>query len=112
MSECLPDVATWMRSNRLQQNIAKTEVIWCSSTWRQHQIPQSPLVVRSDAVVPVRVVRDLGIYLDSDLIMRTHVAKTVSSFFVVLKQLRSIRPCVSDPVLQTLVVALVLTKLD
>ena len=67
---------------------------------------------RLDAVVPVRVVRDLGIYLDSDLMMRTHVAKTVSSCFAVLRQLRSIRRSVSDPVLQSLVVALVLTKLD
>jgi len=112
MSECLADVATWMRSNRLQLNTAKSEVIWCSSTRRQHQIPQSPLVVGSDVVVPVRVVRDLGIYLDSDLTMRTHVAKTVSSCFAVLRQLRSIRRSVSGPALQSLVVALVLTKLD
>ena len=80
MSECLADVAAWMRSNRLQVNTAKTEVIWCSSTRHQQQILQSPLAVGSDAVLPVRVVRDLGIYLDSNLMMRTHVAKTVSSF--------------------------------
>ena len=68
----------------------------------------------SDAVVPVvvRVVRNLGIYLDSDLMMRTHVAKTVSSCFAVLRQLRSIQRSVSDPVLQSLVVALVFTKFD
>ena len=60
----------------------------------------------------MRVVRDLGIYLDSDLMMRTHVAKTVSSYFAVWRQLRCIRRSVSDPVLQSLVVALVLTKLD
>jgi len=108
MSECLADVATWMRSNRLQLNTAKLEVIWCSSTRRQHQIPQSPLVVGSDAVVPVRVVRYPGIYLDSDLTMRTHVPKTVSSCFAVLRQLRSTRRSVSVPALQSLVVALVL----
>ena len=45
--------------------------------------------------------------------MRTHVPKTVSSScFAVLRQLRSIRRSVSDRVLQSLVVALVLTKLD
>ena len=37
---------------------------------------------------------------------------TVLSCFVLLRQLRSIRRSVSDPVLQSLVVALVLTKLD
>ena len=109
MSECLADVAAWIRSNRLQLNTAKTEVIWCSSSQRQHQIPQSPLVVgsRSSACCS-----RLGIYLDSDLMMRTHIAKTVSSCFAVLRQLRSIRRSVSDPVLQSLFVALVMTKLD
>ena len=60
----------------------------------------------------MRVVRDLGIYLDSELTMRTHVAKTVSGCFAMLRQLRSIRRSVSIPALQSLVVALVLTKLD
>ena len=101
-----------MPSNWLQLNTAKMEVIWCSSNRRQHQIPQSPLVVSSVTVVPVRVDCDLGIYLDSNLIMRTHVAKTVLSCFAVLRQLRSIQRSVSDPVLQSLVVALVLMTLD
>jgi len=112
MSECLADVATWMHSNRLQLNTAKSEVIWFPSTRRQHQIPQSPLVVGSDAVVPVRAFHDLGIDLDSDLTMRTHIAKTVLGCFAMLRQLRSIRRSVSVPALQSLVVALVLTKLD
>ena len=77
-----------------------------------HQIPQTPLTIGSDTVVPVRVVRDLGIYMDSDLLMWTHVVKTASSFFAVLRQIRSVRRSVSRPTLQTLVASLVLTKLD
>ena len=38
LSACADDVAAWMRSNRLQLNSAKTEVLWCSSARRQHQI--------------------------------------------------------------------------
>ena len=56
--------------------------------------------------------RDLGIYIDADVSMRTHVAKTVSTCFAVLRQLRSIRRSVTQPVMQSLVVALVLTRLD
>ena len=55
----------WMRSNRLQLNAAKTEVLWCESGRRQGQLPDAPFTVGSDAVKPVRCVRDLGIYLDS-----------------------------------------------
>lgn len=101
-----------MRSNRLQLNADKTEVIWCSSARRQHQIPTAPLVVGSDAVAPVSSVRDLGIYIDSDLSMRTHVSKTVSACFATLRQIRSIRRSVTRPVLQSLVAALTLTRLD
>jgi len=44
--------------------------------------------------------------------MRTHVSRTVSSCFAVLRQLRSIRRSVSPAVLQSLVVSLVLSRLD
>jgi len=58
------------------------------------------------------VVRDLGTYLESDVCLRSHVAKTVSSCFAVLRQLRSIRRSVSRSVLQSLVSSLVLPRLD
>jgi Reverse transcriptase (RNA-dependent DNA polymerase) len=90
ISECAADVALWMRSNRLQLNTAKTEVLWCASNRRQHQLPQSPVRIGDDDVTPVSSVRDLGIFLDSDVSMKTHVARTVSGCFSVLRQLRSI----------------------
>jgi len=112
VSACIADVAVWMQSNRLQLNTAKTEFIWLASSRRQTQIPTSPLISGSDSVAPARFVRDLGIYLDSDLSMRTHISRTVSSCFAVLRQIRSIRRSVNRSVLQSLVVALVLTRLD
>ena len=60
----------------------------------------------------VSSVRDLGIYIDADLVMRTHVKKTASRCFAVLRQLRQIRRYVSTDTLQALVVALVVTRLD
>ena len=57
-------------------------------------------------------VRDLGIYIDSDLSMTTHVSRTVSACFATLRQIRSIRRSVTVSVLKSLVVALVLTRLD
>ena len=90
MSACIDDVAMWMRSNRLQLNTAKTEVIWCSSSRRQDQIPQVPLRVGNDSVMPASSVHDLGIYIDSNASMKTHISRTVSSCFAVLRQIRSI----------------------
>jgi len=112
VSACINDAATWMSANRLQLNADKTEVIWCTSSRRQHQIPTTPLAICSDVVTPVHSVRDLGIYIDSDLLMRTHVSKTVSGCFAMLRQIRSIRRSVTKPVLQSLVVSLVLSRVD
>jgi len=62
----------------LQLNRAKTEVLWCSSSRRQHQIPADPVRIGNTDVLPVRSVRDLGVYIDADVTMRVHVT-TVES---------------------------------
>jgi len=40
MSACVDDVASLLRSNRLQLNTVKIEVLWCATSRRQYQIPQ------------------------------------------------------------------------
>jgi len=86
---------------------SKTEVLWCASARRQSQLPSDPLAVGSDLVSPVRCVRNLSIFIDADLTMRTQVTQTCSKCFAALRQLRSIRRSVSNDVMQSLIVALV-----
>jgi hypothetical protein len=112
LSSCLDDVSTWMCANRLQLNTSKTEVIWCATPRRQQQLPTADLRVGSDYVRPSKCVRNLGIFIDSDVTMRTHVTRTVASCFATLRQLRTVRRSVSDPVFRTMVVSLVLSRLD
>ena len=71
VSVCSDDVALWMQSNLLQLNTAKTKVLWCASSRRQHQLPQVALKVSTDYVTPKTSVCDLGIYVDSDVSMWT-----------------------------------------
>jgi len=61
MSSCICDVASWMQSNRLQLNTSNSEVLWCLSVRRQHLIPDMPLIIGIDAVLPARRVRNRGI---------------------------------------------------
>ena len=77
-----------------------------------HLLPVSALSVDGVMVDPVVSVRDLGIYIDADLGMRTHVRQTVSRCFAALRQLRQIRRLVPPATFQTLVVVLVLSRLD
>jgi len=80
-----------MQSNRLQINSHKTGLLWYATTRRQYQLPRSPLLVDGTPINPVQSVRDLGIFIDADLVMRTHVHKTVSRCLAILRQLHSIR---------------------
>jgi len=112
LSTCIDDIASWMRANRLQLNTSKTDLLWCSTARRQHQLPSTALRVGDDFVRPSTSVRDLGIYLDADLSMREHVQRTVAGCFAALRKLRSIRRSIPKSVYQTLVVALVLSRLD
>jgi len=64
VSVCTDEVSAWMKANRLQLNPAKTEVLWCASSRRQHQIPTGPVRVGDAFVSPVTAARDLGVYID------------------------------------------------
>ena len=104
--DCIDEVSSWMRSNRLQINPSKTEVLWCSSSRRQHQIPTSPVRIGSTYVIPVTSVRDLGLYIDCDVSLQTHVTVTVRSCFAALRQIRSVRRCLPRHALLSLIRAL------
>jgi len=112
LSACLDNVATWMRTNRLQLNTNRTDLLWCSTARRQHQLPTTALRVGPDLVSLSPWVRDFGIFINADLSMYIQVQWTVASCFATLRQLRSLRRSVLAYAYQSLVVALVLSRLD
>jgi hypothetical protein len=79
---------------------------------QKHLIPSTSILIDGIEVQPVSTVRNLGIYLDSTVSMKTHVSKTVAGCFNALRLIKSIRRSVSTTALKTLVSSLVLTKLD
>ena len=84
--------------DRLLLNPAKTEVLWCSSARRQHQIPTGSVRIGNTSVVPVSVVRDFEVYIDADLTMSAHITATVRA----LRQIRSVRRSLTRKTLLTL----------
>jgi len=110
LSICLDDVSLWMRTNTLQLNTSKTDIFCCTTSRRHHCLPTTPVRIRADDVLPSTKVRDFGIFIDSDVTMRSHVRRTVFGCFAVLRELRSIRRSVPDSVFQSLVVALVMPR--
>ena len=85
----LANFFTYFAGQSLQLNTSKTDLLWCATSRRRHQLPTSALRIGSDLFKPSASVRDLGIYFDADLSMRCHIQKTVANCFAVLRQLRS-----------------------
>ena len=97
------EVLAWMKANRLQLNPAKTEVFWCASSRRQHQILTVPVRVGDALVSPVTAARDLGVYIDASITMRTQVINTIRVCFAALRQIRSVRRSLPQHALLTLI---------
>ena len=96
----------------MQLNPAKTEVLWCASARRQHLIPSKPVRIGDASVLPATAVQDLGVYIDADITIRSHVTNTDRSCFAALCQISSVRLSLPQHAVLTLVQALVITKLD
>ena len=70
------------------------------------------LYIGADVIKPVSVVRDLGVFLDSELSMHHHINTVVRSCFFHLRRLKSVRRILGAEVTSGLVSAFVTTRLD
>ena len=104
----------WCRSRRLQLNLAKTELIWFGSkaSLKKTVHLDLNLYIGADVIKPVGVVRDLEVFLDSELNMDQHVKTVVRSCFFHLRSLKSVRRILGREVTLGLVSAFVTTRLD
>ena len=93
-------------------NAQKTEFILCAPARRRHHIPIGDVQVGHGSVHPVQSARDLGVYVDGGMTMRTQINHVLSSCYCALRQIRSIMPCLPSHALNTLVTALVHSRLD
>jgi len=101
-----------MKCNQLQLNSSKSEFIWCSSSRMVEKLDPNPFIIGVDAVEPKNEVRDLGLILDSDLSMTTHITGLVRTSFGILRQLRSVSRSLTQDVTRHLVQSLVLSRID
>ena len=83
LQNCVESIHEWCRSRRLQLNPAKTELIWFGSkaSLKKTVHLDLNLYTGTDIIKPVDVVRDLGVFLDSELNMDQHVKTVVRSCF-------------------------------
>ena len=76
------------------------------------QIPTGQIQVGNTSVLLVSQVRDLGVYLDTDVAMRAHITATLRKCFTALQQICSVRRSVPRHALLTLIWSLVVSSID
>ena len=112
VSECVDEIAYWMGANYLKLNSEKTEVIWFSSRRNLKNIPSYSVRVLESNIFPSKSVSNLGISMDRDLTMSTQISKTIQLCFTFLRQIRSIKGCLTMDSLITLASVFVLSRID
>ena len=86
-------------SNRLQLNADNAGDVVCVGSRSFLAVPS----VAGASIEPVNAVRDLGVFIDSDLGPATDVRKTVSRCFAALRYLRHLRRYVTSDCFRSLV---------
>jgi hypothetical protein len=97
-----------------QLNGDKSEIIWFGSHTNLRALAGQDLTlpIGSDVIQPHSVVRDLGVWLDSELTLHHHITKLAAVCFHNLRRLRQLRRRLGQDVTTRLVVALISSRLD
>jgi len=93
LGACVTSVNNCCALNRLQMNTTKTEVIWLGSATNLRKISSvnKDILIGFDIISPSPVVRDIGVFFDSGLNMKSHISRLVCTCFYHLQRLRAVR---------------------
>ena len=105
------DIHSRMKSNRLRLNLAKTEFLWLATPRRLHYFNDSPFIL-GNIVKPTTIARNLGVMMNLDFSMRSHINKLVQSCFYSLRQIRSIRRSLTLDTARKLICSLIHSCVD
>ena len=111
IQHCTNDIQSWMVQNKLQLNKGKTEALLVATSSSDKDLPTS-IQIGSRVVPFVKSVRNLGVILDWRLSMKEHINKVCQMAYWELRRISSIRQYLTEDAAKTLVVSLILSRLD
>lgn len=112
MVNCINDAKDWMTNNKLKMNDDKTEFLLIGTRQQLEKVNISSISVGNVEVSPVSFARNLGSWFDTNMNLKTHIAKTSSAAFFHLRNIRRIRKFLTSDITATLIHAFITSKLD
>ena len=107
---CVKDILIWCTSNDLACNSDKTEIAQLCSCF--HSIPLPGIDVGGYTISPTPAARDLGVLIDSHLMLSKHVNSVCKSAFFSISNIGRIRKYLDRDNCERLVHAFISSKLD
>ena len=112
IEHCIQDIRQWMSQDKLLMNDAKTELLLISTRQQLAKITIDGITVGHSVINPQFPVRNLAVWLDSNLSMGDHITKTSSAAFYYLYNIRRIRKYLTKEGTETLIHAFISSHLD
>ena len=106
------DIDSWMKYNRLRPNPAKTEFLWLATPRRLHYFNGSSFILGNIIVKPTTISKNLGVMMNQDFSVRSHINKLIQSCFYSLRQIRSIRRSLTFDATRKLICSLIHSRVD
>ena len=112
IQSCITNVRSWLLTNRLLINDTKTEFLVIGTRQQLTKVQIDSISVGESQIPSSKEVKNLGTWFDNTLSMSTQVSKVASSCFFFIYNIRRIRKYLSKEVCETLVNALVTSRID
>ena len=112
VAHCVNNVINWMNVQCLKINPDKTEIILFHPKSVQHQIIVGGTFIGNDCIRFSKEVKNVGVWLDSQLNLNKHVNKVVSQCYMHVKNIGRIRNVLSKQQTEMLVHAVITGTMD
>lgn len=112
MEACVTDIQKWMRTNKLQLNEDKTEIVVITPSRHSSKVHIDSMKIGNCDIKPASSARNLGALFDDHMNLRPHVTSIVKSCNYQLRRIGQIRKYLSTDAAEKLIHAFVSSRLD
>lgn len=112
LEDSLKYVKTWMNGNRLKMNDSKTEFIQFGSKQQLKKCVAQNLVVNNCEIGKAHVIKYLGVYLDENITMKTHIKQKCRAAMANYYRILNIRRYLTVDACKQIVHGLIISHID
>ena len=112
ITNCLRSIIDWSNAHFMKINPDKTEIMLLRPASLNKEVIINGIIFEGDCIRFSNEVKNVGVWIDKNLIMDKHINFIVSHCYKILKDIGRIKKCLQQSHLENLVHAVVSSRLD